>query len=226
MIKKSLFIISLIFTSIQGTFAGLIDTPSDSSEYKTKMYVGAHVGSFGFGIQFAYPLSDMITLRATGSYAPSFSTTITGTEEGAATSTDYIFQTGGAGIIGDFSFFPSKPGIRLSAGALYNTTKANANRSYYLESEDLDLGTLSMEFTPKSQISPYLGVSFGNLKKSKRVFFSMEIGALYHSRPQLSFSGDGYIAPTANESNTSIIENNVKSFQFFPYMNMQLNFKL
>lgn len=83
-----------------------------------------------------------------------------------------------------------------------------------------------MEFTPKSQLSPYLGLSFGNLKNSKRLFFSMDMGLLYHSKPQLTFSGEGYIAPTANASNTTIIENNVKSLQFYPYMNMQLNFKL
>ena len=58
------------------------------------MYVGAHVGSFGFGLQFAYPLSDMITLRATGSYFPSFSTTISGTEEGVVPSrTNQVFFT-------------------------------------------------------------------------------------------------------------------------------------
>ncbi|MDB0011274.1 hypothetical protein N9E20_00545 [Crocinitomicaceae bacterium] len=54
----------------------------------------------------------------------------------------------------------------------------------------------------------------------------MDMGLLYHSKPQLTFSGEGYIAPTANASNTTIIENNVKSLQFYPYMNMQLNFKL
>lgn len=226
MIKKSLVIIALIFSGVQGAFAGLNNTPSDSSAYTSKMYVGAHVGTFGVGLQFAYPLSNMITLRATGSYAPSFNKTITGTEDGAETSTDYTFQTGGAGLIADFSFFANKPGIRLSAGALYNTTKAVANRSYYLASEDLNLGTLNMEFTPKSQLSPYLGLSFGNLKNSKKLFFSMEMGVLYHSKPQLTFSGEGYIAPTANASNTTIIENNVKSLQFYPYMNMQLNFKL
>lgn len=89
-----MLIISLIFTSIQGTFAGLNNTPTDSTSYESKMYVGAHVGSFGFGLQFAYPLSDMITLRATGSYFPSFSTTISGTEEGVVPSrTNQVFFT-------------------------------------------------------------------------------------------------------------------------------------
>lgn len=68
MIKKSLVIIGLIFLGVQGAFAGLNNTPTDSSSYTSKMYVGAHVGSFGVGLQFAYPLSNMITLRATGSY--------------------------------------------------------------------------------------------------------------------------------------------------------------
>lgn len=227
MMKKLLFTSTFFCASIGMSFASLGDSPSDSIGYKPKMYVGAHAGTFGVGLQFAYPVSKMIALRATGSYLPSISRTFTSTDEGAAVSTDYTFQTGGAGIIADFSFFSNKPGIRLSAGALYNTTKATANRSYYIEIDKLDLGTLNMEFTPKSQISPYLGLSFGNLKNSKRVFFSMEIGALYQSKPQLStYSGVGYIAPTANESNAAIIENNVKSLQFYPYMNMQLNFKL
>jgi len=223
--KRTVSLIALLFIGIQSTFAGVNNT-SDSSGYTPKMYTGIHIGSFGGGLQFAYPVSNMITLRATGSYFPSFSKTITGTEEGAETTTDYGLKTGGAGLIADFSFFPTKPGIRLAAGAIYNTTSVTANRSYYLASEDLEMGTLNMEFTPKNQVSPYLGLVFGNLKNSKKVFFSMEVGALYLSRPQLTFTGTGYIAPTANASNTTIIENNVKSIQFLPYVNMQLNFKL
>jgi len=168
----------------------------------------------------------MISLRATGSYLPTIERTTIGSVQGATSTTDVSFKGGGAGIIGDFSFFPNKPGIRLAVGALYNRTQATAVRNYYYSSEDLDLGTLTIGFKPKFQVNPYLGVVFGNLKKSKRLFFSLEMGMLYCNKPQVQFTGVGYISPTANESNTAIIENNVKSLQFYPYVNMQLNFKL
>lgn len=226
MMKKTLLIVSTSFLCISTTFAGFNSSPLDSVAYKPKPYLGAHLGTFGGGIQFAYPLSNLITLRATGSYFPSLNRTLTGTDEGAIVTTDINIQSGGAGIIADFSLLKNKPGIRLSVGALYNNSQATAVRSYLYESDSIDLGTLTLEFSPKFQISPYLGIVFGNLKKSKRVFFSMETGVLYQSNPQVVFTGTGHIAPTANESNTSIIENNVKSLQFLPYVNMQLNFKL
>ena len=225
MIKKLLLIL-ITFSISEMSFAGFNSTPGDSLNYTPKMYVGVHAGSFGAGLQFAYPISKLITIRATGSYFPTYNKTILGTEDGANVTTVASFKSGGVGIIGDFSFFKNKPGIRFSTGLIYNITQATATRSYYLASDNFDLGNLTLDFTPKNKVSPYLGFVFGNLKTSKRVFFSMETGILYQGKPQLVFTGVGHISPTANESNTAIIENNVKSYQFYPYINLQLNFKL
>lgn len=226
MIKKTKVIFITLLLCSQTAFGGLNSAPSDSVKYEPKPYVGIQVGSFGGGFQFAYPISPMITLRAGGSFCPSIERTFLGTEYGATTTTDILFKTAGGGIIADFSLLKNKPGIRLSAGAIYNGMTTTANRSYYYESEDLDLGDLMMVFTPQLRVNPYVGVAIGNLKNSKHLFFSIEGGVLYQGKPQVEFTGEGHIAPTANESNTSIIENNIKSWQWYPYMNIQLNYKL
>lgn len=223
--KKSSMLFALVFLGAKITLAQDNISPTDSVVNMPKMYAGIHVGSFGGGIQFAYTFTQMITLRATGSYFPPLKKTNTGTEDGAVTTTDYRFQSGGAGIMGDFSFFKTKPGIRFSTGVLYNSSRATATRTYYLKDDEMDLGTLAMEFTPKFKISPYLGMLIGNLKNSKHFFFTLEMGMLYQGKPQLVFTGEGHISPTANESNTAIIEDNVKSLQVYPYMNLQLNYK-
>lgn len=223
---KKKFIVLSLFSFITSSHFFAQDVKNDSLSYKPKMYAGIHIGSTGGGIQFCYPINEMIAVRAQGSFLPSIATKFNGTEEGAETTTNFSFNTSGVGILTDFSFFKSRPGIRFSLGAFYNNTNASIDRSYYLASEDIELGNLKLDFKPSNKVSPYIGLSFGNLKKSKRVFFSMDLGTLYQGTPDLTMSGNGYIAPTANESNTLIIENNVKSVQFYPYINMQLNFKI
>jgi hypothetical protein len=223
--KKKIIVLSLFsFMASSSLFAQ--DVKNDSLSYTPKMYAGLHVGSTGLGIQFSYPINGLIAVRAQGSFFPAVATSLNGTEEGAETTTNFSFNSGNTGLLADFSFFKTRPGIRFSLGAFYNKTNVSVDRSYYLASEDLNMGNLKMEFKPSLQVNPYVGVSFGNMKKSKRVFFSMDLGALYQGKPDLTFTGTGYIAPTANESNTVIIENNVNSVKFYPYINMQLNFKI
>lgn len=198
----------------------------DTTTYKAKPYLGVQVGFFGAGLQFSYPINNRFSVRVAGTYLPSITKTISGKEQGLDVVSDYTFQTGGAALMGDFSLSKNKPGIRLSFGAVYNMTKVSGVRTYHEPTYDLDLGYLNLEFTPKLPVSPYLGFVFGNFKKAKRAVFALEIGALYHGSPQVTFTGDGRISPTANESNEEIIENNVKSLQFYPYANLQLNFNL
>ncbi len=120
---------------------------------------------------------------------PSINRTIAGTEEGVDVSSDFTFKTGSASLIGDFSFFENKPGIKLAVGAVYSMTSLTVHRTYYEPNFKLDLGYLDLDIKPQLPVNPYLGVVFANIKKSKNVFFSLEMGALYHWKPQVTFTG-------------------------------------
>lgn len=200
---------------------------TESSVYSPKPYVGLQVGSLGAGLQFSYPLHPRWDLRLGGTYFPTVNYTVTGTQSGLDVTTDMRFKTGSVSLISSYALSKKKPGVKLSFGAIYTMTMAGATRSFYEPSMSLDVGKLDLEFKPGLPVNPYVGFSFGNFKKSKTVFFVFEVGAMYHGKPKVnSFTGEGRIAPTANASNTAIIENNIKSLQIYPYANMQLNFKI
>jgi hypothetical protein len=226
---KNKFLTILSFVSLSLIFAQETDTKlskTDDSEYKPRLYLGIQVGTLGGGLQLGIPITKMIDVRLSGSMIRPKSRNITSKEDGVDVKSMLEFKSSSGSLIFDFSLSKNKPGIKLAAGAFYNNISLNVDRSYYHSTYEIDLGNLEMNFTNKNKINPYLGMVFGNFKKSKSMFFVFEMGMIYHGSPKLNFTGEGRISPTANESNTQAIENNVSSVKFYPYVNMQLNFYL
>ncbi|SFT73115.1 hypothetical protein SAMN05216474_1988 [Lishizhenia tianjinensis] len=197
-----------------------------ATSFSPRPSVGLQVGSLGAGLQFTYPLSKRIELRASGTYLPELGMTFTGKSGGADVTSDYKFSTGGGALVATYSPFAKRTGIKIATGAIYTLTKVSAVNTYYLPKYDENLGVLGIEINPGLPVNPYLGIILGNAGKAKWVSYAFEFGAMYHGKPQVTMTGEGRIAPTANESNTAIIENNISSLQFYPYANFQLNFFL
>ena len=195
------------------------------SKDSRKPYLGFSLGSTGAGLQFAYPIAKRWDIRLTGSYLPQLFYNTNGKEGTVDYSAKYSLRSGIIGLFSDFALSKKRPGIKLAFGAVYSFLKITGSRAFHEPNYKLDLGNLYIE-SKKMPISPYLGLVLGNQAKAKRVSFAVEIGTFYQGKPQLNFTGTGRVAPTANESNTTIIENNVSSLQFYPYGNLQLNFKL
>lgn len=219
-----LMLVSILSIKAQDN-AATTSAPAES-DYVNRPYLGIQfIGSTGIGLQFAYPIGQRWDIRVTGNRFGKKSRTIKSSEEGVDVTSDISFETGGIGLIGDFSLSKKKPGIKLAFGAVYSSLALNITRSYYHPDYKIDLGKLSIQ-SDMMPVNPYLGMVFGNFKKAKRVVFAFEMGVLYLGKPKVIFTGEGRVGPTANESNTEIIENNIKSAQFYPYTNMSLNFKL
>ncbi|MDX1445426.1 hypothetical protein [Lishizhenia sp.] len=220
--KKSLLLLtSLLCLSYTGSAQ-----EEATNSYSPRPSVGLQVGSLGAGLQFTYPISKRIELRASGTFLPELGMSFTGTSGGADVSSDYRFSTGSASLIGTYAPFAKRPGLKIAAGAVYTITKISAVNAYYLPDYDEDLGILGIEITPGLPVNPYLGIVLGNAGKAKWVSYAFEFGAMYHGKPSVTMTGEGRIAPTANPSNTAVIENNISSFQFYPYANFQINFFL
>lgn len=221
----------LLFTGLlcMGFTTAIGQESSDSlvdQKYTPRPYLGIQVGSMGAGLQFSYPIGQRFGVRVGGSYLPEIGITAEGSSSGADVSSDYRFETGSASLIADYSPFKNRPGIKVALGAVYNMTKISATNAYYLPDYDEDLGNVGIEITPGFEVNPYLGIVLGNAGKAKRLSYAFELGALYQGQPNVTMTGSGRIEPTANESNTAIIENNIKSYQVYPYANFQLNFYL
>lgn len=225
--KKNYYVLFLLFTSTMSfSQEGILPVTPSAENYTPRPYVGLQVGSLGAGLQFAYPLHKQWDLRVGGTFMPQLSTKFDGKQDGADVANDYRFKSASASLIADYAFIKNKPGIKLAFGAVYNGTVINGIKTYYEPTFDKDLGVLSLEVTPGMAVNPYVGFVFGNFKKSKTVFFVFEIGAMYMGKPQVSFTGEGRVGPTANESNQAIIANNLKGLQIYPYGNLQLNFNV
>ena len=86
-----------------------------------------------------------------------------------------------------------------------------------------------------SKVNPYFGIGFGrSISKNRLVGFGIDLGAAYIGSPKVTLTATGMVSPTAEPyptedgyaSNDEIIENNIKNFQFYPYINFQLSFRL
>jgi hypothetical protein len=86
-----------------------------------------------------------------------------------------------------------------------------------------DIGDLNIT-TKWKGISPYLGVSFGRGVPKKRFGINFDIGTYYLSSPKVNFEGTKMLA--ANDSNSQIMENNMKDYRFMPVLQLNFNFKL
>ncbi len=204
----------------------LISTLSLAQADSAKMsnYFGVQFGSLGIGGQYVHPIHPRWNLRATGSY---FSMSLDQTVEATnyTESRTYNATLGGGALIADFSFLKSTPNWKLAMGAFYQINKVGVNSSYLYKrnGETGDAGTLDLTFTTMP-VNPYLGLVWGNFRTKKKVFFTLELGTMFHGTPNVDFTGSGLIEATTLQK--PIIEDNVSNYNWFPYANFQINYKL
>lgn len=191
---------------------------------KQKPTLGIQVGSMGAGLQFTYPFAKRWDARIAASYM-SLNLNSSSKDKTIATEKKTGVTMGGVSLIADFTLSSKTPNWKLAMGVVYPLNKIEETRSYTYIADGFneDLGSLTLAFTP-IPINPYLGFVFGNFKSTKRVGFALELGTLYHGKPSVSFTGTGRIEPTSEQD--EVVANNVKNYNFYPYANFQLIFKL
>ncbi len=136
--KKTKIIIGSLVTVLCTTFSFSQSVPEMAPDYKAKPYVGLQIGTLGAGLQFAWPINNMISLRANGTYLPTMKKQVVSAVSTINVTSDYSLSSSGASLMADFSFFKNKPGIRLSTGVVYNASKFNGLRSYHEATYDID----------------------------------------------------------------------------------------
>jgi len=189
--------------------------------------LSARVGTLGVGGEITTSLTPRLNLRLGGHYFPTYTFSGTAIDGDVA----YDLKAKLLSIGGVLDLYPFKKGFRLSGGVYYNLNKAEGTgrptRSYSVGSTTYGpdrLGSLTASLEAGQQLSPYAGIGWGNAVGKSRVSFLIDIGALYIDRPVLEFTGEGLIAPTAEQGPQ--IQEDLDQIRFYPVVALGLAIRL
>jgi hypothetical protein len=184
---------ALISSSVSLALAALLATPSlaAAEDGPPSVAVSAKVGFLtGIGLDVAVPLADNINLRAGGSgwrYDRNF------TESGIDYKGELRLRT--AGVFADW--YPTYGIFRVTAGLVRNTSRFTLNGkpssggsvqigdNTYQAS---DLGTVEGQVNFKHNLSPFIGVGFGNPTRGGHWGFVAELGAIRQRTPKATLT--------------------------------------
>ena len=189
--------------------------------------LGAHAGTLGPGLELVTGVLPSLNVRVVGNYLP-YSTSAEISDLDVAVQYDADLQLLSFGALADW--FPFHNQVRATAGLVYNRNNVSATvtpiEAYEMNGRSFAperIGDLSATLDYGSSIAPYLGIGLGN-PLTRRVSFVMDLGALYTNAPAVSMSGNGMIAPTAQQAPT--FEDGFSSFKWWPVLNVGFNVNL
>ncbi len=189
--------------------------------------VAAHAGTMGFGADVAASLTTRLGLRAginITPYTPKFT----------ADDIDYEFNFPSPQFTALADLF-LVGGLRLSGGVRISTEDLSLS-GQLSNSVDIggttytpaEVGTLTGAIVTK-EVSPYFGIGFGNVARSRIGFFA-DIGVALHGSPEVSLTAsEGSLAsdPTfqadlAREAQD--FEDDIDWFTFYPVLSFGISF--
>lgn len=206
----------------------VIATNIQAQASRNYMAIGVKGGSTGVGGEFTVSLNKKFNTRISATF---LDYTYSGEADLEATvGYDARNQTTSVGLIVDY--FPFTKFIKLSAGVHYFDFTMDGfvapTEPYTVEGKEFSvekLGSISALMDYESKIVPYLGLGFGNsARQGFPIRFTMDIGALYTNSPRINSSGEGIIAPTAEQAKD--FEDGLKDFKFYPVINLGLSVRI
>jgi hypothetical protein len=140
-------------------------------------------------------------------------------------------RLGGVNLQGDFFF---KPWFYFTGGLLVDLvhSKININLTDTVAYGDISIqpdqvGNLTARVRPGWIVAPFLGIGFGNtMPVNRKVWFNVELGAIYHGKPHFRLEAEGMINPTASEQNEIALKNAFKGYRFYPLFSAQVNYRI
>jgi hypothetical protein len=83
-----------------------------------------------------------------------------------------------------------------------------------------EIGYGEGEFSFKSPVSPYLGITIGNIIPKKRISASIQLGTFYKGKPQVEINATNLVRH--NDSNEEVIEKGLSSYRWWPVISFRL----
>lgn len=177
------------------------------------------VSTLGIGGDFTVGLSSTVNLRAGASY-------LTFHHDGTLKDdVEVQYEVNGrlSAALLLLDWHPFANAFRLSAGAVYNGTRATGHaqptESYSTNQKTFQpdrLGSIDAEVSFSNKINPYLGVGVGNAVRGSRLDFFADLGAMYVAQPEVQMTGTGLISATTNHEET--LNQGFRSFRLLPYL--------
>lgn len=205
----------------------MLTLPSTAFAQK-KLAVGVNGGTYGVGGELTYRISSKFNVR--GGYH-GFSYSHNDSYNDLEVGIDYNGDLDVSNLSLMVDFFPFKKVLKLSAGVYKLDWKVNGdaipNESY--EFDDTHsfsperLGTLTANVEYPSEVAPYVGFGFGNqVAKGIPLKLIVDFGAIYTGAPEITMSGTGMIAPTAD--NAENFQDGLNEFEWYPVIRLGLSF--
>ena len=199
-----------------------------AGEFKPGWAIGVKASSLGFGLELVKSFSPKFNLRLGGSYYKQ-NYNLNFLEDFDAIGVTYT-SVGSVTLIADWQISRI---FHISGGVMYNMTtmEVESKATEYRKIGTIDIspetqGSIYYQLNP-NDICPYLGIGIGNtISPNKVVSFNFDLGAVYQGSPKVVLEATGMVAPTANEEQRQLLENNVKEYRFFPLINFQLGFRI
>ena len=119
--------------------------------------------------------------------------------------------------------------FRVTGGLLLNLNKVDIImtpvQSYVINGQtyapgDVGVVTATTDFV---KAAPYIGIGLFNPLASSKVGFTMDVGGVYQSSPNVTMTATKLLTPTASQD--KIVEDNLKWFKFFPVVTLGLTYK-
>lgn len=190
--------------------------------------VGIKASTFGFGADIVKSFNNNFTLRLGASYYKQ-DFKVAQFDDLGAEALNYT-KLGSVSLLFDYYVFRS---VYLSAGVFYNMnsvefeSKATESQTIgNIEVSPETVGSVSYTLNP-NEICPYIGIGFGHtISRNKLVSFNVDLGALYQGSPKVLLDATGMVSPTANPEQQQLLQDNVEQWQFYPFINFQLSFRI
>lgn len=190
--------------------------------------VGAKVGMLGLGVEYAYRVNDLITVRG-GINSSSY--TFVDTQSGI----DYELELGFDSVTAGVDFHPMKGAFRVSLGGLKNdnsiVAQSSATQSFDVGGtiyQAADVGTLrgAIEF---DSFAPYASIGW-DFMRDRSFGISFDLGLLRQGSPIARLTATGPILGDPQFQDDLAIEerelqDSLDEFDLYPFANLGFIFR-
>jgi hypothetical protein len=223
----------VVLLIVGGMSTGRGQTQKDSIpliDWNTGWAGGFKVGTFGPGIEGIKSINANWNGRLGFSFLPfSINRQVTVNDLGLGVSAKN--RLGGVNLQGDFFF---KPWFYFTGGLMVDLVNSKilisiADSVQYgdIFIDPVEVGNLTARVRPGWIIAPFLGIGFGNpMPVNRKVWFNIELGAIYHGKPKFRLDAVGMISPTASSENEKALETAFKGYRFYPLFSVQVNYRI
>jgi hypothetical protein len=199
--------------------------------------LGAKVSTLGIGPEVTVGLTDGVNIRVGANFFSMDKTLTKGGNE-----FDFNLNMENYTAFADFHVFGG--GFRVTGGAMYNkgnnlTGIANSANDYDINGvtyTSAQVGDLRGELLMGSEVSPYLGIGFGdNISGGSGLSFNFDLGVFFTGVPKTNLTTTGgtlqnnaaaYAILQENLAReTDNIRNDIKDFKYYPMVSLSIAYR-